>query len=61
FLAMCTHTDYMHHTKAFMDAVNRATNMNKYRFCELMDSGKFSFQLLENPEFKKEYCTMCNK
>jgi hypothetical protein len=44
-----------------MDAVNRATNMNKYRFCELMDSGKFSFQLLENPEFKKEYCTMCNK
>lgn len=61
FLAMCTHTDYMHHTKAYMDAINRATNMNKYRFCELMDSGKMSFQLLENPEFKKEYCTMCNK
>lgn len=61
FLAICTHLDYMHHTQIFMDAVNKATNMNKHRFCDLLHSGQISFQLLENPEFKKEYCTMCNK
>ena len=60
YLAMCTHTDYMFQTKAFMDAVNRATNMNKPRFCEIFDSGKMSQQLLENPELKKEYCEICN-
>ncbi len=61
FIAMCTHTDYMFHTQAFVDALKRATEMNKPRLCELVDTGKLSFQMFENPEVKKVYCPACNE
>ncbi len=61
FIAMCTHTDYMFHTQAFVDALKRAVEMNKPRLCELVDTGKLSFQMFENPEVKKVYCPACNQ
>lgn len=61
FIAMCTHTDYMFHTQAFVDALKRAAEMNKPRLCELVDTGKLTFQMFENPEVKKAYCPACNQ
>ena len=61
FIAMCTHTDYMYHTQAFVDALVRASEMNKPRLCELVDTGKLSFQMFENPEVKKAFCPICNQ
>ena len=61
FIAMCTHTDYMYHTQAFVDALLRASEMNKPRLCELVDTGKLSFQMFENPEVKKAFCPICNQ
>ena len=61
FLSMCSHTDYMYHTQAFVDALKRASEMNKPRLCELVDTGKLSFQMFENPEVKKSYCPVCNQ
>lgn len=61
FIAMCTHTDYMFHTQAFVDAIKRASEMNKPRLCELVDTGKLSFQMFENSEVKKAYCPVCNQ
>ncbi|MDR1761838.1 MAG: hypothetical protein LBR55_05255, partial [Bacteroidales bacterium] len=60
FLAMCTHTHYMHHSQAFVDALNAASNKNKNRYCELIDSGKLPVFMLQNPEAKKAYCEICN-
>ncbi len=59
FIAMCTHTDYMYHTQAFVDAIKRASEMNKPRLCELVNTGKLSFQMFQNPEVKKVYCPVC--
>ena len=59
FIAMCTHTDYMYHTQAFVDAIKKASVMNKPRLCELVNTGKLSFQMFENPEVKKAYCPVC--
>ena len=56
-----THTDYMFHTQAFVDALKRAGEMNKARLCELVDTGKLSFQMFENSEVKKTYCPVCNQ
>lgn len=61
FISMCTHTDYMFHTQAFVDALKRASEMNKPRLCELVDTGKLSFQMFENSEVKKAYCPVCNQ
>lgn len=61
FISMCTHTDYMFHTQAFVDALKRAGEMNKARLCELVDTGKLSFQMFENSEVKKTYCPVCNQ
>ncbi len=61
FISMCTHTDYMFHTQAFVDALKRASEMNKARLCELVDTGKLSFQMFENSEVKKAYCPVCNQ
>lgn len=60
FLAMSTNTHYMHHTQAFVDAMNAASNKNKNRYCELLDSGKLSIFVLQNPAVKKAYCEVCN-
>jgi len=60
FLAMSTNTHYMHHTQAFVDAMNAASNKNKHRYCELLDSGKLSIFVLQNPAVKKAYCEVCN-
>ena len=59
FIAMCTHTDYMYHTQAFVDAIKRASEMNKPRLCELVNTGKLSFHMFENPQVKKLYCPIC--
>ncbi|MCQ2958946.1 MAG: hypothetical protein MJ198_01995 [Bacteroidales bacterium] len=61
FISMCTHTDYMYHNQAFIDALVKAAEMNKPRLCELVDTGKLSFQMFENPEVKKAFCPICNQ
>ncbi|MDR2963823.1 MAG: hypothetical protein LBU90_09375 [Bacteroidales bacterium] len=60
FLAMSTTTHYMHHTQAFVDAMNAASNVNKNRYCELLDSGTMSIFVLQNPLVKQAYCEVCN-
>ncbi|MDR0941630.1 MAG: hypothetical protein LBM68_05340 [Bacteroidales bacterium] len=60
FLAMSTNTHYMHHTQAFVDAMNAASNKNRNRYCELLDSGKLSIFVMQNPAVKKAYCEVCN-
>lgn len=60
FLAMCTNTHYMFHTQAFIDAMNAASNKNRNRYCEMLDSGKLPVFVLQNPDVKKAYCEVCN-
>ena len=59
YLSMCTHTDYMHHTEVFEQALQRASEINQQKLCELIDTGKISFQIMENSTVKKFYCHVC--
>ncbi|MCK9562859.1 MAG: hypothetical protein M0R02_09110 [Bacteroidales bacterium] len=59
FLSMCTHTDYMHYTEIFEQALQRAFEINPKKLCELIDTGKISFQIMENLTVKKFYCHVC--
>jgi uncharacterized protein YkwD len=43
----------------FNAALNRARVMNKKRYCELFGAPNLSFQVLDNPNIKKEYCKAC--
>lgn len=59
FISLCTHTDYMHYTEVFEQALLRASEINKQRLCELINTGKISFQIMENTTVKSFYCNMC--
>jgi uncharacterized protein YkwD len=43
----------------FNAALNRAKVMNKTRYCALFGAPNLSFQVLDNPNIKKEYCKTC--
>jgi len=61
FLSICTHSDYMHHTELFEQALSRAREINQEKLCELIDTGKISFQIFENPRVKSFHCKVCGK
>lgn len=43
----------------FNAALNRAKEMNKERYCSLFGAPNLSFQVLDNPLIKGEYCKAC--
>ncbi|MFW5851069.1 MAG: hypothetical protein ACOCWB_02480 [Bacteroidota bacterium] len=59
FISICTHTNYMRYTEVFEQALQRAYEINPKKLCELIDTGKISFQIMDNPEVKKFYCNAC--
>ncbi|MFO7868914.1 MAG: hypothetical protein R6U95_06425 [Bacteroidales bacterium] len=61
FISICTHTDYMRYTQTFEHALKRAHEINSKKLCELIDTGKISFQIMDNPEVKEFYCKSCGR
>ncbi len=60
YLSVCSHSDYMFQTAIFEDALEIAHSKNPARLCELIRTGKITFQIFDNPNNKKFYCDVCN-
>jgi len=46
-------------SKLFPIALRKAKELDKKRYCSLFGAPKLSFQVLDNPEVKKDYCDTC--
>ncbi len=46
-------------SKAFVNGMNSALQLNKKRYCELFGAPKLTFQILENPSVKEQYLKSC--
>ncbi len=61
YLSGCSNVRNKHQTELFSKAFNFAAKLNKKRLCELINSHKFSYIILENPDVKGNYCTNCQE
>lgn len=62
YLNLTITNDYNVSSKNYRTILLNAANMNKSRFCKLFNAsleGGVTFQLLENPYLKKNYCETC--
>ncbi len=61
YIMICSHLEEKLKSETFVNAMNRAKNMNKDRYCNLFTPDKLSFQLFDNPLVKRDYCLNCIK
>ena len=59
YMSVCTHSQARIMSNRFANAAERASKLDKDRFCKLFSTGKASFQMMDNPFVKDSYCKAC--
>lgn len=59
FISIASHYADKIYDKTFRIALTAAKKKNEQRYCELFGAPKLSFQLLEHPIIKEDYCRTC--
>jgi hypothetical protein len=59
YMSVCTHSQARVMSNRFANAAERASKMDKEKFCKLFSSGKATFQMMDNPFVKDSYCKAC--
>jgi hypothetical protein len=59
YMSVCTHSQARVMSNRFANAAERASKMDKEKFCKLFFSGRASFQMMDNPFVKDSYCKAC--
>ncbi len=61
YISVAAHFPDQIFSRNFRLAMSRAASKNKTRYCELFGSPKLSFQIMDNPLIKKQYCETCGQ
>jgi hypothetical protein len=59
YMSVCTHSQARVMSNRFANAAERASKLDKEKFCKLFFSGRASFQMMDNPFVKDSYCKAC--
>ncbi len=59
YIAICSNIPESLMSSKFNAALNKAKGINKERYCKLFGAPNLSFQVLDNPLIKGEYCKTC--
>jgi uncharacterized protein YkwD len=59
YMSVCTHSQSRVMSNRFANAAERASKLDRDRFCKLFNTGKASFQMMDNPFVKDSYCKAC--
>lgn len=59
YLSLCSISEIKFFTSKFEQALVKASDINKKRYCELFDGKHLSYRVLENPDVKTQYCKVC--
>jgi uncharacterized protein YkwD len=59
YISAAANDDAMIFTRDFRIAMDKAKDMNKQRYCDLFGAPYSTFQLLDHPLVKEEYCSTC--
>jgi hypothetical protein len=59
YMSVCTHSQARVMSNRFANAAERASKLDRDRFCKLFSTGKATFQMMDNPFVKDSYCKAC--
>jgi len=59
YIALAAHFEENIYKKDFLVALRRAREMNPTKYCRLFGNPYLTFQLLDHPKIKKDYCETC--
>jgi len=59
YMSVCTHSQARVMSNRFANSAERASKLDREKFCKLFSSGKASFQMMDNPFVKDSYCKAC--
>lgn len=60
YISVASHFPDQIYSRNFRLAMAKASAKNKTRYCGLFGNPKLSFQIMDNPLIKKQYCETCN-
>ncbi len=60
YISIASHYPDQIFSRSFRVAMAKVASKNKIRYCELFGNPKLSFQIMDNPLIKKQYCETCN-
>ena len=60
YISVASHFPDQIYSRNFRLAMAKASVKNKNRYCELFGNPKLSFQIMDNPLIKKQFCETCN-
>jgi hypothetical protein len=59
YASLCTHFQDKLSSAKFVATMKKAREMNSKRFCKLFGAPYMSFQVMDNPFIKEEFCKYC--
>lgn len=59
YISLCTLVPNRVYSSIFFHATKIAYKMNPKKYCKLINDGKMSFQVFDNPDVKQFYCKYC--
>ncbi|MCF8373617.1 MAG: hypothetical protein K9H64_18495 [Bacteroidales bacterium] len=59
YLSLCSISENKFFSSKFENALVKASDINKKRYCELFDGKHLSYRVFENPDIKTQYCKVC--
>jgi len=60
YVSLCSGNEWLMHTEKFNFAMQRASEINPKRYCELLNGDNFSLIVFENNTVKENYCKLCD-